>query len=39
MFCSFLINLRTGGIEKLMMIPLEHSLDFGSYYVSPLPGR
>lgn len=39
MFCSFLINLRTGGVEKLLTIALQYSLDFGGYHVSPLPGQ
>lgn len=38
MFCSFLINMRTGGVENLLTIALQYSLDFGGYCVSPLPG-
>lgn len=30
--------MRTGGVENLLTIALQCSLDFGGYYVSPLPG-
>lgn len=37
--CSvFLINMRTGGVENLLTISLQYSVDFGGYHVSPLPG-